>query len=223
MRRTQQERREATITKLFDAAIATIDELGYAKASASTITARAGMSYGALFRHFPTMSDFMAAVARETMRRHSELVTARFQALTGSTAPGGLATLLTAMHELVTHPTRYAILELTVAARTDEQLRNAMRATTEEAGLAIVDTADRMVGSEFALGPAEFTSLVFLVLDLFDNEAIQHPLRVLHPEIYDHRLPLLLRMVEPLLARDRRSLDTPSSPALPDGRAELQA
>lgn len=223
MRRTQQERREATITKLFDAAIATIDELGYAKASASIITARAGMSYGALFRHFPTMSDFMAAVARETMRRHSEIVTERFLALTANAERPDLETLLTVLHDLVRHPTHYAILELTVAARTDEQLRDAMRGTVEEPGRALVDTAARLVGPEFGLGPEEFTSLVFLVLDLFDSEAIQHPLRATHPEIYTHRIPLLLRMLDPLIARDRRSPDMPSSPGMPGGRAELRA
>ncbi len=63
MARTQQQRREDTIARLLDASIATIIEVGYARASAKVITQRAQVSDGALFRHFPTMGDFMAATA----------------------------------------------------------------------------------------------------------------------------------------------------------------
>ncbi len=73
MARTQQQRREETVARLLDAAIDTIIEVGYAKASAAVIAKRAKVSDGALFRHFPTMSDFMAATAREVARRQLEL------------------------------------------------------------------------------------------------------------------------------------------------------
>ena len=45
--------------------IDTIIEVGYARASAKVIAQRAQVSDGALFRHFPTMGDFMAATAHE--------------------------------------------------------------------------------------------------------------------------------------------------------------
>ncbi|QIS19497.1 TetR/AcrR family transcriptional regulator [Nocardia terpenica] len=194
MRRTQQERREATIAKLFDAAIATLDELGYARTSASTITARAEMSYGALFRHFPTMSEFMAAVARETVRRNNELIIDLARARGGT----GVETLLTVAREMVTHPCHNAIIELTVAARTDERLRDAMRHTMADVGSAMIDTAAHIVGPELDLDDREFATLVFILADLFDNEALQHPLRAPYPEIYERRIPLLLRMLKSL-------------------------
>ena len=65
MARTQQQRREDTIARLLDASIDTIIEVGYARASAKVITQRAQVSDGALFRHFPTMGDLMAATAHE--------------------------------------------------------------------------------------------------------------------------------------------------------------
>ncbi|PQM47106.1 putative HTH-type transcriptional regulator [Mycobacterium talmoniae] len=77
MARTQQQRREATVARLLDASIATIAEIGYARASAKVITARAGVSDGALFRHFDTMGDFMAATAHEVSRRQLDLFTKR--------------------------------------------------------------------------------------------------------------------------------------------------
>ena len=73
MTRTQQQRRAETVARLIDAGIDTIIELGYARASAAVIAKRAGVSGGALFRHFPTMSDFMAATAQEVARRQLDL------------------------------------------------------------------------------------------------------------------------------------------------------
>ncbi|MHC1406965.1 TetR/AcrR family transcriptional regulator, partial [Mycobacterium avium] len=77
MARTQQQRREETVARLLDASIATIIEVGYARASAAVITKRAGVSVGALFRHFDTMGDFMAATASEVLRRQLESFTKR--------------------------------------------------------------------------------------------------------------------------------------------------
>ncbi|RDI66318.1 TetR/AcrR family transcriptional regulator [Nocardia pseudobrasiliensis] len=198
MRRTQQERREATITRLIDAAIVTLDELGYSRASANTITARAGLSYGALFRHFPTMSEFMAATARETVRRHTELVSERVRELAGRDGRTDLEAVLVAMRELVREPTHHAVLELTVAARTDEQLAAAMRQTMFEAGQVMIEAATRMVGHESDLDAKDFVTLVFLIADISDSEAIQHPLRAPYPEIYDRRIHLLTKMLKAL-------------------------
>ncbi|MBF6132530.1 TetR/AcrR family transcriptional regulator [Nocardia otitidiscaviarum] len=201
MRRTQQERREATIAKLFDAAIATLDELGYARASANTVTARAGMSYGALFRHFPTMSEFMAAVAREAVRRNTELVTRRVRELADASGGTDIETLLRVLHELTDNPTHHAILELTTAARTDEQLRDAMRHSMTDVGTLMIDTAARIVGPDFDLDAQDFATLVFILVDLFDSEAIQHPLRAPYPEIYERRIPLLVHMLKSFTSR----------------------
>src|ERR1700755_2249257 len=72
MSRTQQQRREETVGRLLEACIDTIVEGGHARASAAVITKRAGVSVGALFRHFETMGDFMAATASEVLRRQIE-------------------------------------------------------------------------------------------------------------------------------------------------------
>src|ERR1700748_336949 len=75
MARTQQQRREETVGRLLEASITSIIEGGYARASAAVITQRAGVSVGALFRHFETMSDFMAATASEVLRRQVDSFT----------------------------------------------------------------------------------------------------------------------------------------------------
>src|SRR5246500_2873356 len=81
MARTQQQRREETVGRLLEACIDTIIEVGYARASAAVITKRAGVSVGALFRHFETMGDFMAATASEVLRRQIESFTKQVAAI----------------------------------------------------------------------------------------------------------------------------------------------
>jgi AcrR family transcriptional regulator len=64
-RRTQRERREGTIRKLLDAATDTLIEHGYAETSVQRICDRAGVSQGALFRHFATREELMVAVGED--------------------------------------------------------------------------------------------------------------------------------------------------------------
>lgn len=195
VRRTQRERREATIAKLFDAAIATINEIGYARTSVKTIATRAGMSYGALFRHFDTMSDFMAATAREAIRRRIGEVSDRVAAVVDTGGRTDLATALQVQHEMVGSPTHNTILELTVAARTDQFLCESMRSAMADVGPAMVDQAQALVGHEYGAEPADFATLVFMVADLFDGQALQNALREPYPEISERRVDVLHRML----------------------------
>src|ERR1700685_3031459 len=97
MARTQQQRREETVGRLLEASIATIIEVGYARASAAVITKRAGVFVGALFRHFETMGDFMAATASEVLRRQLESITTQFADLPAD--PPGLEAALTIVRD----------------------------------------------------------------------------------------------------------------------------
>lgn len=121
MARTQQQRREETVARLLDASIATIIEVGYARASAAVITKRAGVSVGALFRHFDTMGDFMAATASEVLRRQLESFTKRVAEIPADQPV--LEAVLGILRDLTSGPVNAVIYELTVAARTDEKLR----------------------------------------------------------------------------------------------------
>ncbi|QUD82955.1 TetR/AcrR family transcriptional regulator [Gordonia polyisoprenivorans] len=193
---TQRERREATITRLVDAAIATIDEVGYARTSAQLIATRAGLSYGALFRHFATMSDFMAATARETVRRHTTAVANRFREAARESGRTDLESLLRVLHDLSGVPTHTAILELTMAARTDPSLQTSLQQAIADGGTEIIQAAREMLGYRSSLSDEDFTNLVFMITDLHDAEALQHPFRAPYPQISNRRIPLLLQMLE---------------------------
>ena len=120
MARTQQQRREETIARLLDASIDTIIEVGYARTSAALIAKRAQVSDGAIFRHFPTMRDLMAATLSEAGRRQLEEVTTRFADI--PTGKPALEEALTIISEVIGNPTNTVIHELWVAARTDESV-----------------------------------------------------------------------------------------------------
>ncbi len=118
MARTQQQRREETVARLLQASIDTIIEVGYARASAAVITKRAGVSVGALFRHFETMGDFMAATAYEVLRRQLETFTKQVAEIPADRP--ALPAALTILRDITAGSTNAVLYELMVAARTDE-------------------------------------------------------------------------------------------------------
>src|SRR5215813_6778413 len=71
-RRTQRQRREATIAKLLDATIDALIDVGYTRASIREICLRAGVSDGGLFRHFQSRLDLIVAAADHIAERELE-------------------------------------------------------------------------------------------------------------------------------------------------------
>jgi AcrR family transcriptional regulator len=65
VRRTQAERRAATRRALLDATVASLVEGGYSGTTTTEVTRRAGVSQGALFKHFPSRSALVAAAAEQ--------------------------------------------------------------------------------------------------------------------------------------------------------------
>lgn len=117
VRRTQAERTAGTRATLLDAAIATLVDVGYSRASTQEIARRAGVSRGAQLHHFPTKETLVvAAVERLVERRLEEIV--------GSDRDGPVGPAL--LLEAFSGPLFHAALELWVAARTDRALHAAM-------------------------------------------------------------------------------------------------
>jgi AcrR family transcriptional regulator len=193
MARTQQQRREDTIARLLDASIDTIIEVGYARASAKVITQRAQVSDGALFRHFPTMGDFMAATAQEAGRRLLDMAASRVAEI-----PSDKPTLeeaLTIVRDVTASPTNTVIYELTVAARTDEKLRDTLQDVMAVYIANIYETVRAVVPDELgAAGGENLVAMFALVLSSFNGTAMfQHVLN--QPEIDGGQIPLLISLL----------------------------
>jgi len=191
MARTQQQRREETVARLLDASIDTIIDVGYARASAAVIAKRANVSDGALFRHFPTMGDFMAATAREVMRRQLDAFTKQVAEI----PPGkpALEAALTIMRDLTGNPTNTVMYELMVAARTDEKLRATLQEVLTEYVANIYDVAKALPGAD-RFPDDTFIALVAIITNTFDGAAIVRAV-LPQPEIEANRIALLAKLI----------------------------
>ncbi|MFC0450839.1 TetR/AcrR family transcriptional regulator [Rhodococcus jostii] len=114
--RTQAERTAAMRTKLLDAAVDSLVELGYARTTTQGIARRAGVSRGAQLHHFPTKESLVvAAVEHLVDKRMEEILAAEVDAGRG----------VEVLADAFSGPLFYAALELWVAARTDPALYEA--------------------------------------------------------------------------------------------------
>ena len=194
MARTQQQRREDTIARLLDASIDTIVEVGYARASAKGIAQRALVSDGALFRHFPTMGDLMAATAQEAGRRQLEVAAKRIADIP-SDKPA-IEEVLAIIRDLTANSTNTVIYELMVAARTDDKLRDTLREVMAAYTAKIYEAARAVpsAGEIEAFGEENFAALVAVLINTFDGAAMfRHVLT--HPDIEARRIPVLMSLL----------------------------
>ncbi len=191
MARTQQQRRDETVAKLLDASIATIVEVGYARASAAEITKCAGVSVGALFRHFDTMGDFMAATAYEVLRRQLDEATKRFAAIPADRLV--LGEVLTILRDITRNPTNTVMYELMVAARTDEKLKATLQDVLTEYGKKIYDVVRALPGADNV--PEEtLVVLTATMVNTFDGAAILRAV-VPAPDIDARQVSLLASLL----------------------------
>jgi AcrR family transcriptional regulator len=189
--RTQQQRREETVGRLLEACIDTIIEVGYARASAAVITKRAGVSVGALFRHFETMGDFMAATASEVLRRQLESFTKRVAEIPADQP--ALEAALGILRDITSRPLNAVVYELLVAARTDEKLRDTLQHELGQYSAKIVDAARALPGAE-GFPEETFPVVVALMTNVFDGAAVVEGV-LPQPEIAGQRIPVLTALL----------------------------
>jgi AcrR family transcriptional regulator len=192
MARTQQQRRDETVARLLDASIATIVEVGYAKASAAEITKRADVSVGALFRHFETMGDFMAATAYEVLRRQLDLGTKQAAQIPADRP--ALDAILAILRDVTRNPNSAVMHELMIAARTDEKLRGTLQDVLTEYAAKIYDAVRGVPGVENV--PEEtLAALVATLINTFDGAAMLRAV-VPHPELDAQQIALLASLLD---------------------------
>lgn len=191
MARTQQQRREETVARLLQASIDTIIEVGYARASAAVITKRAGVSVGALFRHFETMGHFMAATAYEVLRRQLETFTKQVAEIPADRP--ALPAALTILRDITAGSTNAVLYELMVAARTDEKLKETLQNVLGQYSAKIHDAARALPGAE-SFPEETFPVIVALMTNVFDGAAIVRGV-LPQPELEEQRIPMLTALL----------------------------
>lgn len=127
-RRTQAERTASTRDALLDATIDCLVEVGYANTTTRLVADRAGVSRGAQTHHYPTKVDLVVAAVGQLFDRQARNFREAFRALPPDRRTLDEAVAL--LWEIVSGPTYAAVLEVTVAGRTDPELRVVVHGTS---------------------------------------------------------------------------------------------
>jgi AcrR family transcriptional regulator len=167
-RRTQAQRREGTITALLDATVACLTERGYAATSTAAVCAEAGVSQGALFRHFPTRQALLVATAEQVATTNVEAFRATVEGAPVTTADD-VAAVLGHLRRAVLSPTNQTWRELLVAARADADLRVALHPARESLHTQMLDAAAGLWGDR--LGPDDLAAVLSIVVNMLDGLA----------------------------------------------------
>jgi AcrR family transcriptional regulator len=129
MRRTQEERRQATRAAVLTAALDVLIADGYANFSASRVAVRAGVSRGALERYFPTKNDLLTAATQHAM----DAAVAHAQRLAAGGEERTVERFLRDSEHFFFGPLYRAMLELAIAAASDKALAKPHRPIVKRA------------------------------------------------------------------------------------------
>lgn len=133
--RTQQERRSATQARLLEATAEALADLGWAGLSTTEVSRRAGVSRGAQQHHYPTKMALVAAALEHLLDRLRQEYEQAYAALPDDRR--NVAGALDLFWEMLREPPARALLELALAGRTDESLRE-LSADLNERVVAII-------------------------------------------------------------------------------------
>ena len=159
--RTQAQRREQTRTALLDATIDCLVEIGYARTSVQEICARAGVSKGAVQHHFTAKAELMAAAVEHLTTKLRRRLAASLDDLPGGGT--GVAAAIDLLWEGYSGTLSTAVTELWVAARTDPELRAAIRPVDRALGRATLEHVTQVAGE---LPPGRAELLFWLTVNL---------------------------------------------------------
>lgn len=114
------QRRAETRGKIMDAAVRCLAEFGYAATSTPLVARTAKVSRGSLLHQFPTKVDLVLAVAAHAARAQGDFIREQVMALKPGRARfvGGVEAVWRALQR----PESIALMEVTLAARTDAEL-----------------------------------------------------------------------------------------------------
>ena len=183
--RTQEERRARTRTRLLDATVDCLVELGWSGTSTTEVASRAGVSRGAQQHHYPTKRELVAAAVEHLLERQRLAYEQAFAILPPErrNVEGALDLLWNVFRQ---RPA-LALLELVVAARTDDELKPLCIDMNERVLRTIRDTFGRLfpgtaLPEDFAETMLRGVFALFVGLSLqnsLDGDAYGHQAAVL--------------------------------------------
>lgn len=185
------------MARLVEATVACLTERGYTATSTAAVCARAGVSQGALFRHFPTRQALLVATGQHVAERNVAAFTALGEAPVGTVEE--VTGVLEHLRTVVLSPANQTWRELLVAARADADLRTALLPARQEFHARMLTAAGSLWGAR--IPEADRAAVLSLVVNYFDGLAfsaldpdpsapagrtVERALRLLAEMIVDH-------------------------------------
>jgi AcrR family transcriptional regulator len=207
VRRTQRERSAAMRSRLLEATIDCLYEVGYSRTTTIEVAARAGVSRGAQLHHFPTKKRLVTVAVRHLLGKRIEEFREAFATLPEGTDK--YSAVIDILWDKTSNRAFYAWLELVVAARTDASLRKTVVEIAEQFSEQVQQTfleffaSQRQHSSPFDIAPIfTFAVMQGLALD-----------RIVWPQ-GDRRHELVMQALKALAATSIRAVEpTRSAPA----------
>ena len=173
VRRTQEERSAETRTRLLDATVDCLIDLGYADTTTTVIAERAGVSRGAQLHHFPTKAELVAAAVEHLARRIGEDL--HHEAAKLPADGDRVSAAVDLLWSRFSTPLFPAFLELLVAARTDAELRKHLKAVEERLAHSMQRQVEEVFGPASSKTPGHALA-IDLTLNLMYGMALQRVL-----------------------------------------------
>jgi AcrR family transcriptional regulator len=191
-RRTQRERSEAMRSRLLEAPIDCLYDVGYSRTTTIEIAARAGVSRGAQLHHFPTKQHLVTVAVRHLLTKRIE----EFRQVVGALPEGTdkPSAVIDILWEKTSNRAFYAWLELVVAGRTDPSLRKAVMAISEEFSREVHATCRESLSPQAPGEDPAFNFVAVFALAVMQGLALDHI--VWPPE--DPRIEQVLLMLKAL-------------------------
>ncbi|MEA2168678.1 MAG: hypothetical protein QOF76_1978 [Solirubrobacteraceae bacterium] len=142
----KQERALATRAKLLDAAVDELVEVGSSGFTISGVARRAGVSLGAQQRYFPHRQTLVGEAIQHLAHRHRDALTRSLADVPPGPASAGAA--LDLVFEQYAGRLFGAMLELSLAARSDPELTKILRGVEREISRGLQENAAELFGAD---------------------------------------------------------------------------
>ena len=167
----KQARSRATRRRILEAAVACLVERGYAGASTTEIGRRAGVSQGALFKHFSSKLDLLGAAVAHLFAQMVHDYERAFSELAGQSPGDRLDGAIRLLRRTFAEPRLQAAFELYVAARTDAALSRTIAPVLRAHRDNLREVARSLFPTE-AARTHDFDAFVDIVLDAMQGAAL---------------------------------------------------
>jgi AcrR family transcriptional regulator len=169
IRRTQQQRREATQARLLTATQSALVERGYAGTTTTEVCRRAGVSQGALFKHFASKGELLAATAEQLFAHLIDAYRDTLPRLAGVQDRAAAAVAL--LWDVFEDARLLAAIELYTAARTDRELALRLAPVAERHGENLRQLAHELFPEAAARNP-DFDAVVSVVVQAIQGATL---------------------------------------------------